>query len=46
MELVGVEPETPNDKLVDELPEVKVESLDLRLMRVEARTLGATLVNR
>ena len=46
MELVGVEPETLNDKLVDELPEVKVESLDLRLMRVEARTLGATLVDR
>ena len=44
MELVGVE--TLNDKLVDELPEVKVESLDLRLMRVEARTLGVTLVDR
>lgn len=41
-----MEPETLNDKLDDELPEVKVESLDLRLMRVEARTLGATLVNR
>ena len=44
MELVGVE--TLNDKLVDELPEVKVESLDLRLMRVEARTLGTRLVDR
>ena len=44
MELVGVE--TLNDKLVDELPGVKVESLDLRLMRVEARTLGARLVDK
>ena len=34
------------NRSTDELPEVKVESLDLRLMRVEARTLGATLVDR
>ena len=46
MELVGVEPETLNDTLIDKLAGVKVESLDLRLMRVEARTLGARLVDR
>ena len=46
MELVGAEPEALNDILVDKLEEVKVESLDLRLMRVEARTLGARLVDR
>ena len=46
MELVGAEPETLNDILVDKLEEVKVESLDLILMRVEARTLGVTLVDR
>ena len=46
MELVGAEPEALNDILVDKLEEVKVESLDLILMRVEARTLGVTLVDR
>ena len=46
MKLVGAEPEALNDTLVDKLAEVKVESLDLRLVRVEARTLGVTLVDR
>ena len=46
MELVGAEPEALNDILVNKLEEVKVESLDLILMRVEARTLGVTLVDR
>ena len=46
MELVGAEPEALNDILVDKLEEVKVESLDLILMRVEARTLGVTLVDK
>ena len=46
MELVGAEPEALNDILVDKLEEVKVESLDLILMKVEARTLGVTLVDR
>ena len=46
MELVGAEPEALNDILVDKLEEVKVESLDLILMRVEARTFGVTLVDR
>ena len=46
MELAGVEPETLNDTLIDKLAGVKVESLDLTLMRVEARTLRATLVDR
>ena len=46
MELVGAEPEALNDILVDKLEEVMVESLDLILMRVEARTLGVTLVDR
>ena len=46
MELVGAEHEALNDILVDKLEEVKVESLDLILMRVEARTLGVTLVDR
>ena len=46
MELVGAKPETLNDTLVDKLAGVKVESLDLTLMRVETRTLCATLVDR
>ena len=46
MELVGAKPETLNDTLIDKLAGVKVESLDLTLMRVEARTLRATLVDR
>ena len=46
MEFVGAEPETLNDTLVDKVAGVKVESLDLTLMRVKARTLRATLVDR
>ena len=46
MELVRVRPETLNDTLIDKVAGVKVESLDLTLMRMKARTLLATLVDR
>ena len=46
MELAGARPETLNDTLIDTVAGVKVESLDLTLMRVKARTPLATLVDR